>query len=95
MPRQSPLQTCVIEQNEPVGQASPPKMHGCVGKFELLGGGGLVAMQAPPHDPPPGGQTMVGVHVAPVGQGALLPTVHGTSGGMLWGVKQSPPQVEV
>ena len=97
VPRQSPLHTCVMEQIAPVGQGSPFRMHGCVGSGGVLagGGGGAVAMQAPPHGRPPGGQTMVGVQVAPVGQGALLPTVQGTSGGMLDVIRQSPPQVEV
>ena len=58
------------------------------------GGGKLVAMQAPPQAPV-GGQTMVGVHVAPVGQGPLFPTVQGTSGGAVGVAMQAPPQAPV
>jgi len=55
-------------------------------------GNGLVLIQAPPHGAVVG-QTMVGVHVEPVGQGPLFPIVQGISGGRVCGVKQRPPQV--
>lgn len=38
------------------------------------------------------GQTWVGVQILLVGQGLSLPTVHGTTGGKVWVVKQSPLQ---
>ena len=36
-------------------------------------------------------QYIVGVHVEPVGQGPLLPTVQGISGGNVWVLIQRPP----
>ena len=51
-------------------------------------------MQAPPQGAVVG-QIIVGVHVAPVGHGPLLPTVQGTSGVAVGEVMQRPPQVSV
>ena len=47
-------------------------------------------MQAPPHGAV-AGQTMVGVQNEAVPQGALLPTVHGISGGAVGEAMQAPP----
>jgi hypothetical protein len=91
---QSPLHVSVCVQNEPLGQESPPTTQVIEGSDVLSPGGGLVAMQAPPQAPV-AGQVMVGVHVAPVGQGLLSPTVQGTCGGGVTRVKQRPPQVWV
>lgn len=52
-------------------------------------------MQAPPQGAGAGEQVIVGVHVEPVGQGPLLPTVQGISGGKVCEVRQRPPHVSV
>jgi hypothetical protein len=75
---QSPLQTSVWVQNEPLGQLLPLMTQGIDGRGRS--GGFVVAMHCPPHGVGVA-QIVVGVQTALVGQGASLPTVHGTTGG--------------
>ena len=90
---QSPPHTSVCVQNEPLGQELPPTTQVIDGSGAVLTGG-FVAMQASPQAPVIG-QIIVGVHVAPIEHGALLPTVQRTSGGAVDEVMQRPPQVSV
>ena len=73
----SPLQTSVWVQIEPLGQLSPLTTQGIVGSG--TGGGFVVAIHCPPHGAV-AWQIVVGVQTSLVGQGPLLPTVHGTTG---------------
>ncbi len=75
---QSPLQTSVWVQNEPLEQLLPPMTQWIDGRGGL--GGFVVAMHCPPHGVGVA-QNVMGVQTALVGQGALSPTVHGTTGG--------------
>jgi hypothetical protein len=84
---QRPPQTIVCVQIEPLGQSFAPTTQG----FRDVG----VAMHWPPQDVEVGGQNTVGVQVEPVGQGPLLPTVQGITGGITCVAKHKPPHVSV
>lgn len=95
---QSPLQVDVCVQIELLEQSLAPTIHGTRDEVVVVLGNVMgvgVAMQAPPHGFVGTVQYSVGVHVEPVGQGPLLPTVQGISGGKVWMLRQRPPQVEV
>ena len=89
---QIPLQSAEVGHGVTVGVQDWPVGHGPP-VVQPTGGVG-VAIHAPPQGPEVG-DVIVGVHVEPVGQGALLPTVHGMLGGGVKMLRQRPPQTEV
>ena len=58
----------------------------------IEGSDGLYVLRHCPPQAPPVGQIMVGVHIAPVGQGPLLPTVQGITGAVVGVAMHCPPQ---